>query len=227
MSAVAILEARDLRKSYELPHGRIDVLCGASFRVEPGETVAILGRSGAGKSTLLNVLGGLEEPDGGEIFFKGEPFSALAESGRTRIRAAGIGFVFQAYHLMPELTVLENAMLPAMALGVLAHREMRERARELLDRAGLGARLAHRPQELSGGEQQRVAIARALMNRPALVLADEPTGNLDATTGMAVLDFLFEATAWMGGSMAIVTHDAAVAAKCARTATLEGGRFVE
>ena len=227
MNGTAILEARGLCKSYTMAHGRIDVLRGASLSVCAGETVAILGRSGAGKSTLLNVLGGLDEPDSGEVLFRGAPFSALDEAGRTAVRAKGIGFVFQSYHLLPEMTVLENAILPAMATGILGRAAMREKARGLLERAGLGDRLAHRPPELSGGEQQRVAIVRALMNDPALVLADEPTGNLDAATGRDVLDFLFGLVASRGTAMAIVTHDKTVAARCGRAVTLEQGRFAE
>ena len=241
MNGTAILEARGLCKSYTMAHGRIDVLRGASLSVGAGETVAILGRSGAGKSTLLNVLGGLDEPDSGEVLFRGAPFSALDEAGRTAVRAKGIGFVFQSYHLLPEMTVLENAILPAMATGMLGRAAMRETARGLLERAydllsdtgglleraGLGDRLAHRPPELSGGEQQRVAIVRALMNDPVLVLADEPTGNLDAATGRDVLDFLFGLVASRGTAMAIVTHDKTVAARCGRAVTLEQGSFAE
>ncbi|MBR4612405.1 MAG: ABC transporter ATP-binding protein, partial [Kiritimatiellae bacterium] len=173
----AVMEAIGLRKSFVMPHGRIEVLRGADISIGAGETVAILGRSGAGKSTLLNVLGGLDAPDAGEVRFQGAPFSSLSERRRTAIRATGIGFVFQSFQLLPEMTVLENAILPAMAAGRLGRAAMRRRAAELLDRAGLSHRLSHRPPELSGGEQQRVAIARALMNSPALVLADEPTGN--------------------------------------------------
>jgi predicted ABC-type transport system involved in lysophospholipase L1 biosynthesis ATPase subunit len=219
------MEAIGLRKSFVMPHGRIEVLRGADISIGAGETVAILGRSGAGKSTLLNVLGGLDAPDAGEVRFQGAPFSSLSERRRTAIRATGIGFVFQSFQLLPEMTVLENAILPAMAAGRLGRAAMRRRAAELLDRAGLSHRLSHRPPELSGGEQQRVAIARALMNSPALVLADEPTGNLDGATGRAVLDFLFEMVASIGGTMAIVTHDVSLAARCSRTVTLEEGVF--
>ncbi|MBP5543021.1 MAG: ABC transporter ATP-binding protein [Kiritimatiellae bacterium] len=221
----AVMEAIGLRKSFVMPHGRIEVLRGADISIGAGETVAILGRSGAGKSTLLNVLGGLDAPDAGEVRFQGAPFSSLSERRRTAIRATGIGFVFQSFQLLPEMTVLENAILPAMAAGRLGRAAMRRRAAELLDRAGLSHRLSHRPPELSGGEQQRVAIARALMNSPALVLADEPTGNLDGATGCAVLDFLFEMVASIGGAMAIVTHDVSLAARCSRTVTLEEGVF--
>lgn len=221
----AVMEAIGLRKSFVMPHGRIEVLRGADISVGAGETVAILGRSGAGKSTLLNVLGGLDAPDAGEVRFQDAPFSSLSERRRTAIRATGIGFVFQSFQLLPEMTVLENAILPAMAAGRLGRAAMRRRAAELLDRAGLSHRLSHRPPELSGGEQQRVAIARALMNSPALVLADEPTGNLDGATGRAVLDFLFEMVASIGGAMAIVTHDVSLAARCSRTVTLEEGVF--
>lgn len=220
-----VLEAVALHKRYEMRHGAIEVLRGAAFSVAAGETVAILGRSGAGKSTLLNVLGGLDRPDSGQVLFMGQSLFALPESRRTAIRSAGIGFVFQSYHLLPEMTILENVMLPAMATGKLSRREMQARARDLLGRAGLGERLAHRPPELSGGEQQRAAIARALMNSPSLILADEPTGNLDKSTGAAVLDFLFEMTGQGGSAMVIVTHDTSVADKCARRLFLDNGVF--
>lgn len=225
MSKEAILVARGIKKSFMLPHGRVDVLRGANLEIQAGETVAILGRSGAGKSTLLNVLGGLDAPDEGDVLFRGAPFSTLTERRRTAIRAAGIGFVFQSYQLLPEMTILENAMLPAMALGGHAQAAMKSRAETLLSEAGLGKRLLHHPAELSGGEQQRTAIVRALMNAPALILADEPTGNLDAATGREVLDLLFGLVATQGMAMGIVTHDASLAARCSRTVTLEGGVF--
>lgn len=220
-----VLEAVALHKRYEMRHGAIEVLRGAAFSVATGETVAILGRSGAGKSTLLNVLGGLDRPDAGEVLFMGRSLFALPERKRTEIRSEGIGFVFQSYHLLPEMTILENVMLPAMATGKLSRREMQSRARGLLERAGLGERLAHRPPELSGGEQQRAAIARALMNSPSLILADEPTGNLDKATGASVLDFLFDMIGRSGSAMVIVTHDTSVADKCARRLFLDNGVF--
>lgn len=220
-----VIEAKGLWKKYQMPHGSIEVLRGASLSILPGETVAIIGRSGAGKSTLLNVLGGLDRPDSGELLFMGEPLSAISEARRTHLRAKGIGFVFQSYHLLPEMTILENAMLPAMAIGGVSRGAMGERAAGLLAKVGLSGRLSHRPAELSGGEQQRAAIARALMNNPPLILADEPTGNLDATTGGAILDLIFSMVAERGAALAIVTHDASVAARCDRRLTLENGMF--
>lgn len=221
----AVLEAVGIRKSYVLPHGRIDVLRGANLTVGAGETVAITGRSGAGKSTLLNVLGGLDAPDAGEVRFQGAPFSSLSEARRTALRATGVGFVFQSYQLLPEMTILENAMLPAMAAGRLGRAEMRARAADLLARAGLSHRLAHHPAELSGGEQQRVALARALMCAPEVVLADEPTGNLDKLTGAEIMKLLFEVSE-TPFALVMVTHSAEAAALCDRVLTLDGGRLV-
>lgn len=220
-----VIEARNLRKRYRMPHGSIDVLRGASLSIQPGETVAIVGRSGAGKSTLLNVLGGLDRPDSGELIFMGRQVFAMPEARRTLLRARGIGFVFQSYHLLPEMTILENAMLPAMAVGGISKREMRDRAAALLSKVGLAGRLSHRPAELSGGEQQRAAIARALMNDPPLLLADEPTGNLDAATGGAILDLILSMVSARGNALAIVTHDASVSARCNRRLILENGVF--
>ena len=206
---MTILETRDLRKSFCLPGQRpIEVLKGVELSVSPGERVAVIGRSGAGKSTLLNILGGLERPT----------------SGCVR-RPENVGFVFQRYHLLPELTVLENVLLPTMA------RRRRDggaaaRARELLGKAGLGERLAHRPAELSGGEMQRVALARALVTHPDLVLADEPTGNLDALTGADVLGMLAGLSAGSETALVMVTHSPEAAAVCDRVLRLEGGVLV-
>ena len=226
-SAAPVLEATGLCKTYALPHKTVEVLRDASFAVRAGEIVAIVGRSGAGKSTLLNILGGLDEPDAGEVRLLGQPLFSLSRSRRTALRASTVGYVFQAYHLLPEMTILENVMLPAMALGRLSRAQMRERAAALLARAGLAARASHRPMELSGGEQQRAAVARALMNAPRLVLADEPTGNLDGATGGAVLDLLFDMVRSGAGSLVVVTHDPAIAARCDRTAVLADGSFAE
>ena len=218
-----ILEAHDLRKTYILPHKKVPVLNGAEIAVHAGELVSIVGLSGAGKSTLLHVLGGLDRPEAGEVIFDGRSIYALSASKRTALRATGLGFVFQAYHLMPEMDVVENVMLPAMALGGISRAKMRTRALDLLDRVGLSARASHTPIELSGGEQQRVAIARALMNEPRLILADEPTGNLDGQTGAQLLDLLFDIVRGNGSAMVIVTHDPAVAARCDRRLTLRDG----
>ena len=227
MNDAPVLEASGLRKTYRLPHKEVAVLRGASLSVAAGELVAVVGRSGAGKSTLLNVLGGIDAPEAGEVRLLGQSLFALSPSRRTALRASSVGYVFQAYHLLPEMSVLENVMLPAMALGKLSRREMRERALGLLEKAGLEGRATHRPLELSGGEQQRAAVARALMNAPALILADEPTGNLDRATGGTVLDLLFSLVRTRGSALVIVTHDPAVAARCDRTLSLEEGRFAE
>ncbi len=218
-----ILEARGLCKTYVLPHKKVPVLNGAEIAVKAGELVSIVGLSGAGKSTLLHVLGGLDRPEAGEVFFEGRSIYALSPAKRTALRATGLGFVFQAYHLMPEMDIVENVMLPAMALGGISRAQMRTRALDLLERVGLSARASHTPIELSGGEQQRVAIARALMNEPHLILADEPTGNLDGQTGAQLLDLLFDVVRGNGSAMVIVTHDPAVAARCDRRLTLRDG----
>ncbi len=217
------LVAQGLRKAYTLHGARLDILRGADLAAEPGETIAIVGRSGAGKSTLLHVLGGLDRPQAGTVRIDGRDLYALTARRRTALRAAKIGFVFQAYHLLPEMDITENVMLPAMALGRLGRAAMRSRAQDLLARVGLENRLRHTPLELSGGEQQRAAIARALMNDPPLLLADEPTGNLDATTGGAVLDLLFDLARERRAILVMVTHSPETAARCARTLTLRDG----
>ena len=225
-SEAKVLEARGLRKTYILPHKKVPVLNGAEISVKPGELVSIVGLSGAGKSTLLHVLGGLDRPEAGEVLFEGRSVYALGPAKRTAVRATGLGFVFQAYHLMPEMDIVENVMLPAMASKHLGRGAMRARALELLDRVGLSSRASHTPIELSGGEQQRVAIARALMNEPRLILADEPTGNLDRSTGAQLLDLLFGIVRDNGRAMVIVTHDPAVAERCDRRLRLQDGVLV-
>ena len=210
---MAILTTLNITKSFKLPGQKpIEVLKGVSFSVEEGEKVAIVGRSGAGKSTLLNILGGLLKPTSGTVS-----------------RPKNFGFVFQSYHLMPELTVLENVLLPTMArrAAALATRAASEaRARDLLEKVGLGKRLDHLPAELSGGERQRVALARALVTDPTLVLADEPTGNLDAMTGADILRMLSELSGDGKTSLVMVTHSPAAAAVCDRTLSLEDGVLV-
>jgi ABC-type lipoprotein export system ATPase subunit len=183
-----ILKAENLYKTYTLPHKKVQVLKGATLEVSAGELVAIVGRSGAGKSTLLHVLGGLDKPDAGKVTVIGRSLYELSARQRTALRAEKIGFVFQSYHLLPEMDVTENVMLPAMT-GVrkITKAQMRKRAQELLEQVGLKERMNHTPLELSGGEQQRVALARALMNEPMLILADEPTGNLDRLTGSQII----------------------------------------
>ena len=210
---MVVLSTLDVTKRFKIPGQKpIEVLKGVSFSVREGEKVAIIGRSGAGKSTLLNILGGLLKPTSGTVS-----------------RPKNFGFVFQSYHLMPELTVLENVLLPTMArrAAALATRAASEaRARDLIEKVGLGKRLDHLPAELSGGERQRVALARALVTDPALVLADEPTGNLDAMTGADILRMLSELSGDGKTSLVMVTHSPAAAAVCDRTLSLEDGVLV-
>jgi predicted ABC-type transport system involved in lysophospholipase L1 biosynthesis ATPase subunit len=222
-----LIEASGLWKNYQMQHARIEVLQGAALKVCAGEVVAVVGRSGAGKSTLLHILGGLDRPEQGEVQLNGQNLYQLSAGKRCRLRSELLGFVFQSYHLLPELDVVENVMLPGMALASHGTRpELRRRAVELLERVGLGERTAHMPLELSGGEQQRAAIARALLTEPQIVLADEPTGNLDEQTGAAVLDSLFSLARERGHALVMVTHSHAMAARCDRTLSLEEGLLV-
>ena len=226
-----LLYAENLVKTYRLPGAEpIRILDGAALSVEAGERVAVLGKSGSGKSTLLNLLGGLDRPDrgcGARIEIAGRDIVRASEKAKARVRAGTVGFVFQSFHLLPELDIVENAVLPTLAVPA-SRRPPRSRAVELLRAAGLGDRLGHKPRELSGGEQQRAAIARALVNGPSLLLADEPTGNLDPATGLQVLDLLFGLAAGGAGprpALVVVTHSEAVAARCDRVLRLEGGRL--
>lgn len=224
---MALLEVKGVVKEYRLPRQKpIRVLDGVSFAVAAGEHVAVVGRSGAGKTTLLNILGGLDRPTAGDVTFDGASLFAGrgAARRRNRLRATRIGFVFQSYHLMPELDIVENVMLPSMT-GAAKIPMARARAVGLLEKVGLSGRLGHLPAELSGGEQQRVALARALMCGPELILADEPTGNLDALTGAEILKLLFEINE-RPLACVMVTHSVAAAATCDRTLTLDGGRLV-
>jgi predicted ABC-type transport system involved in lysophospholipase L1 biosynthesis ATPase subunit len=213
-----ILTARDLRKTYRLAKHTVEVLRGVDLAIQPGEAVVIVGASGAGKSTLLHLLGGLDKPTAGTVAFRNQP---LTELNRTCWRNEKVGFVFQSYNLLPELDAVENVCVPAR----LAGRHDAGRARQLLTAVGLGERLDHRPAELSGGEQQRVAIARALMNRPTLLLADEPTGNLDEKTGETILDLLWQMRAETGATLVMVTHDQYVAKRGERVLEIAGGRI--
>ncbi len=224
-----LLEADHVKKTYRLGRVDVPVLRGASITVGEGEWVAIVGSSGSGKSTLLHLLGGLDraDADSGPVRFGGEELNRFGARRENRYRNRDVGFVFQFYHLLPELTVLENAMLPALVglsrLRWISERSaLRKRAAELLETCGLSHRLGHRPAELSGGERQRVAIARALINRPRVLLADEPTGNLDIHTGGGILDLLAERHA-AGLTMVMVTHDAAVAARAQRQVRIVDG----
>lgn len=221
VGAGQILQADDVHKSFTVEHQRLHILRGASLQVSQGECVAIVGPSGAGKSTLLHILGGLDAPDRGRVYFDQQDVYAVSGGRRAEMRNRGIGFVFQFYHLLPELDVLENVTLPAMAGRPPT--DIRERAMSLLDAIGLRERANHTPLELSGGEQQRVAVARALMNDPALILADEPTGNLDNETGRQVIECLFKLTRHEQRTLVLVTHDTQLASECDRALHLEDG----
>lgn len=227
---MSAIEVTDLRKTYRLGRVDVPVLRGVSLSVASGEWVAILGASGSGKSTLLHLLGGLDRPDsnGGSIAYDGRALGGLAAGERNRFRREHVGFVFQFYHLVPELTVLENTLLGAMIrhgrLGYMKEAGgLRGRARELLDKAGLSHRLGHRPAQLSGGERQRVAIARALMNDPPVVLADEPTGNLDQKTGGELLSVFEGMRGGRPRTIVMVTHDPKVAARADRVVEMADG----
>lgn len=214
----SLIETIDIRRSFVMGTRTLEVLRGVSLTVVEGESLAISGMSGAGKSTLLHVMGGLDRPTAGRVLYRGRDLYAVGDRERSAVRAQKIGFVFQAYHLLPELTVLENVLLPGLSAygAFLRGPRLRERAAMLLGRVGLSERALHRPNELSGGEQQRAAIARALMNGPELLLADEPTGNLDSKTGEDVLRYLFELAQEEGLTLVMVTHNTAVAARCSR-----------
>ena len=222
-----LIEAENLHKRYVLKRATVNVLRGADLCVGTGETMAIIGRSGAGKSTLLHILGGIDRPDegSGPVRIDGEDVYRLSAGRRTRLRSERIGFVFQTYHLLSEMDVLENVMLPARAAG-RALPAARRRAQDLLESVGVAGRMHHTPLELSGGEQQRVAIARALINDPVVVLADEPTGNLDGETGEAVLALLYALTRDRGHALVMVTHNESIASSCDRCLRLEEGKLV-
>ncbi len=219
-----LLSAHAVAKAYALGRRKLEVLRGVDLNLARGEFLALRGASGAGKSTLLHLLGGLDSPNAGEIWFGGANLAHLSEAKLTELRNRKVGFVFQAYHLLPELDALENVCLPARLNRVPAG-EAEARGRELLRRVGLGERLEHRPYELSGGEQQRVAIARALINEPELLLADEPTGNLDSRTGGEIIELLKSLRAEKHMTLAIATHDEKVAAHAERTVQLVDGQI--
>lgn len=203
--------------------GEVNVLRGVSLKVSEGETVGIVGPSGSGKSTLLMVMAGLERATGGDVLVAGEDLSALDEDGLARFRRGNVGIVFQAFHLVPTMTALENVAVPLELAGVA---DAFARAEAELRSVGLGHRLDHYPGQMSGGEQQRVALARAFVARPRLLLADEPTGNLDQATGRAVVELLFDLHAKLGTTLVLVTHDPGLAARCGRQVRVEDGRIV-
>jgi len=223
-----ILKAENVHKSYRMGATKVNVLKGADLAVQEGEFVAIIGASGSGKSTLLHVLGGLDRPDKGVIQFDGRDLNRVRARELNKFRNERVGFVFQFYHLLDELSVLENVLLPAMVsrsvVGwMTSRRAARKRAADLLEQLGLGHRAGHKPYQLSGGERQRVAIGRALMNEPKLLLADEPTGNLDSATGNGILN-VFETLNRAGQTIVMVTHDERIARKAQRIVTLVDGR---
>lgn len=213
------LSVRGVHRHYHLGEHDLHVLRGVSLDVAKGERVFLRGKSGAGKTTLLYVLGGLEKPSQGEVLVNGSPLYGTSSSKRAAVRSRELGFVFQNYHLLPDLTALENVALPALIQG----RSANDRARELLARVGLGERTHHLPTELSGGEQQRVALARALINNPPIILADEPTGNLDEATGQQIIDLLFNIVAEEKRTLVVVTHNAELATHGDRTLIIDQG----
>ncbi|GAB2879365.1 ABC transporter ATP-binding protein [Uliginosibacterium flavum] len=220
-----VLAVKDLGKTVGLADGgTLTILQEIDFAVGAGETVAIVGASGSGKSTLLGLLAGLDVPSAGSVKVGGQDIFALDEDGRAALRGAMIGFVFQSFQLLPALTALENVMMP---LELAGRSGARETASRWLDRVGLLERLSHYPKHLSGGEQQRVALARAFAMQPALLLADEPTGNLDAATGQHVIDLIFELNREAGTTLLLVTHDEVLASACGRSIRLRSGRMIE
>jgi predicted ABC-type transport system involved in lysophospholipase L1 biosynthesis ATPase subunit len=216
------VEARAVRKTYTIGRRSLDVLRGVDLVVQRGDFLALQGASGAGKSTLLHLLGGLDYASGGEVYLAGRPLSGMSAADLADLRNRKVGFIFQSYHLFPELDALENVFLPARLARVPA-RQAREKAQLLLNRVGLGARMDHRPYELSGGEQQRVAIARALVNSPDLILADEPTGNLDSRNGHEIIELLCALRVELGTTLVVATHDASVASQAPRRVGLLDG----
>ena len=218
-----VLEAKNVSKTVTSPEGRLTILSDVSLSVRTGETLAIVGASGAGKSTLLALLAGLDSPSTGRVLIAGTDLSELDEDGRAAIRGRHVGFVFQSFHLIPSLTAAENVMLP-LELG--GRPDARQAALAALAQVGLTPRVAHYPRQLSGGEQQRVAIARAFVTHPAVLFADEPTGNLDTATGQRITDLLFDLNRSLGSTLVLVTHDRALAGRCSRVLELDAGHTV-
>jgi len=218
-----VLSAQQLGKQVSSPEGTLTILDDVSFEIEAGASVAIVGPSGAGKSTLLALLAGLDLPTSGHVVLNGNNLSALDEDGRARVRADSVGFVFQSFHLVPSLNALENVMLP---LELAGNEYARRAARDIIDRVGLAERWSHYPSQLSGGEKQRVAIARAFATAPAVLFADEPTGNLDSRTGDNIMSLMFALNRDSATTLVLVTHDTALADRCDRVLELDAGRLV-
>lgn len=220
---VAVLAAHDISKEVSSPEGGLTILAGVSFSITAGATVAVVGPSGAGKSTLLALLAGLDLPTKGHVELNGANLSELDEDGRARLRADSVGFVFQSFHLVPSLNALENVMLPLELAGV---GDARNASLAIIDKVGLTDRWRHYPAQLSGGEKQRVAIARAFATEPAVLFADEPTGNLDSRTGNNIMDLMFELNRSSSTTLVLVTHDSSLAARCDRMLSLDAGQLV-
>ena len=218
-----VLEAQQLCKQVSSPEGTLTILDDVSFRILAGESVAVVGPSGAGKSTLLALLAGLDLPTRGHVELNGVNLSSLDEDGRALLRAEHVGFVFQSFHLVPSLNALENVMLP---LELAGHERARDAARDLIGKVGLAQRWSHYPAQLSGGEKQRVAIARAFATEPAVLFADEPTGNLDTRTGERIMELMFELNRSSSTTLVLVTHDSGLAERCDRVLALDTGRLV-
>ncbi len=221
-AVAGLITVKGLHKSFGRAEAVVEVLCGIDLEISEGETVAVLGASGVGKSTLLNIMGALDEPTKGEVHYSGELITGLDDRLLATFRNRFIGFVFQAHHLLPEFTAMENVMLPAL-IGGVGRKEAEARAAELLSEVGLGKRLTHKPGELSGGEQQRTAIVRALIQGPRVILADEPTGNLDTRTAEEVFDLLLSINRTRKMAMVIVTHNEKLAAKMSRRIMMVDG----
>jgi putative ABC transport system ATP-binding protein len=217
-----IVTAQNLTKQVQAPEGTLTILDNVNLELQAGEAIAILGASGSGKSTLLGLLAGLDNPSSGQISLFDTLLNDLDEDGRAQLRAGKVGFVFQSFHLLPGLTALENVMLPMELAG---DSQAKSAAKALLEQVGLSQRVHHTPQQLSGGEQQRVAIARAFASNPLILFADEPTGNLDQTTGHRVIELLFSLKNEQGTALVLVTHDSALAEKCDRRYVLDGGKM--